>query len=140
MRCSVSSIRISDGKALPHEIAIIKALVSRGVPLVATACSPTSWQLDLHNMSMGTASLVLPMWLSFLRDQFKAGKDAPAHVRLVTGWGKHSEADTKAPVRRMILTALKAMNSPFRVDSENRGAIVVRGSALKCWLLAFSDS
>ena len=139
MRCSVCIVRISDERAPHHEIAIVKALLFRGVPLVATACSPTSWKLDLHNMSMGTASLVLPMWLSFLRHQFKAGKDAPADVRLVTGWGKHSEADTKAPVRRMILTALEAMKSPFRVDSENKGALVVRGSALKCWLLALSD-
>lgn len=91
-------------------------------------------------MSLGTASVVFPMWLSCLRDQFKSGKQAPGEVRVVTGWGKHSEADVRAPIRRMMVAGLGAMESPFKADPNNRGTLVARGSALKQWLLTLPSN
>jgi hypothetical protein len=89
------------------------------------------WQLDLHNMSVGTASIVFPLWLSSLRDRFQRNDGLPVEVRLITGWGKHSKADVKAPVRKMILAELEALKNPFKADNENRGAFITRGSSLK---------
>lgn len=91
-------------------------------------------------MSLGTACVIFPMWLSCLRDQFKSGKQAPGEVRVVTGWGKHSEADVRAPIRRMMVAGLGAMESPFKADPNNRGTLVARGSALKQWLLTLPSN
>jgi hypothetical protein len=84
--------------------------------------------------------MVFPMWLSCLRDQFKSGKQAPGEVRVVTGWGKHSEADVRAPIRRVMVAGLGAMESPFKADPNNRGTLVARGSALKQWLLTLPSN
>jgi hypothetical protein len=90
----------------------------------------------MHKMSIGTASVILPLWLRYLSHQFESDvhEKLPVEVRLVTGWGKHSEGDVKAPMRTVIINELAALASPFKVDSQNRGAIHAQGSSVKKWL------
>jgi len=134
-------LRLKEQRASsPGEICVVKVLLLHGVPPKAVTWSSASWQLDLHSMSLGTACVIFPMWLSCLRDQFKSGKQAPGEVRVVTGWGKHSEADVRAPIRRMMVAGLGAMESPFKADPNNCGTLVARGSALKQWLLTLPSN
>lgn len=134
MQIVLCCVRLQDENTSSEELNIVQFLLVRGLPAECVMFSSDVWQLDLHSMSVGTASIVLPLWLSSLRDRVQ-GHDGlfPAEVRIVTGWGKHSKADVKAPVRRTIMAELEALNSPFKADSENRGAFIARGSSLKKW-------
>ncbi|KAG0563188.1 hypothetical protein M758_8G009500 [Ceratodon purpureus] len=126
--------RLQNERASSEELNIVQFLLAQGLPSESVTFSSDIWQLDLHKMSVGTASIVLPLWLSSLRDRFQRNDGCPVEVRLVTGWGKHSKSDFKAPVRKMIMTELLALKSPFKADSENRGAFITRGPSLKQWL------
>nr|PNR37624.1 hypothetical protein PHYPA_020733 [Physcomitrium patens] len=126
--------RLYDEDASSEELSIVQLLLARGLPPECVVFSPDVWQLDLHNMSLGTASIMLPLWLDSLRDRFQLNHKPPLEVKLITGWGKHSKADVKAPVRKMIVAELEVLKSPFKPDSENRGALITRGHLLKKWL------
>ena len=126
-------LRLQKGRASSEELSIVQFLLARGLPSQCVTFSSDIWQLDLHSMSVGTASVIFPLWLSCLRDRFQRNDGFPVEVRLVTGWGKHSKADVKAPVRKMIMAELEALKSPFKADSENRGAFITRGFSLKKW-------
>jgi len=119
--------------ASPEELDIVQHLLSRGLPSECVTFSSDVWQLDLHDMSVGTAAIVLPLWLNSLRDRLQRNDGFPAEVIIITGWGKHSKADVKAPVRKLIMAELEALKSPFKADSDNRGAFITRGSSLKKW-------
>lgn len=125
--------RLQNEGASSEELNVVQFLLAQGLPSECVMFSSDIWQLDLHNMSVGTASIVFPLWLSSLRDRFQRNDGLPVEVRLITGWGKHSKADVKAPVRRMILAELEALKNPFKADNENRGAFITRGSSLKKW-------
>lgn len=125
--------RLQEKRASAEELNIVQFLLARGLPSECVTFSSDVWQLDLHNMSVGTASIVLSLWLSSLRDRLQRNDGFPAEVKIITGWGKHSKAEVKGPVRKVIMAELEALKSPFKADSENRGALIARGSSLKKW-------
>lgn len=127
-------VRLRNKGASSEELNIVQFLLARGLPSECVTFASDVWQLDLHNMSVGSASIVLSLWLNALRDRLQGNGGLPVEVRLITGWGKHSRADIKAPVRKMIMAELEALKSPFIADSKNRGAFLTRGSSLKKWL------
>lgn len=125
--------RLQVKMASPEELDIVQHLLSRGLPSECVTFSSDIWQLDLHNMSVGTASIILTLWLSSLRDRIQRNDGVPAEVIIITGWGKHSKSDVKAPVRKLIMVELEVLKSPFKADSDNRGAFIARGSSLEKW-------
>lgn len=126
-------VRLQDEGASAEELKIVQFLLARGLPSECVTFSSDMWQLDMHNMSVGTASIILPLWLSSLRYRVQQNDGFPAEVKLVTGWGKHSRTDVKAPVRTVIMAELEALKSPFKPYGENKGAFFARGSSLKKW-------
>lgn len=122
------------------ELMVIKELLILGVPPECVKYLEDAWELDLHHMFMGTANIALFLWLQQLKARCIGGVKFPAEVRVVTGWGKHSDVEGKSVVKENVAEFLERMKSPFRVDSQNRGVMTARGSSLQTWLNAMFQS
>ncbi|KAL2622670.1 hypothetical protein R1flu_002875 [Riccia fluitans] len=128
--CSELELRkVSEG-----ELMVIKELLILGVPPECVRYAEEAWDLDLHRMFLGTANVALFLWLQQLKARCIGGVKFPSEVRVVTGWGKHSDVEGKSVVKENVAEFLERMNSPFRVDSQNRGVLTARGTSLQSWL------
>ncbi|BBN13411.1 protein MpPPR_66 [Marchantia polymorpha subsp. ruderalis] len=134
--CSELELREVSG----GELAVIKELLILGVPADCVKYSEDAWELDLHHMFMGTANIALFLWLQQLKARCMGGVKFPVEVRVVTGWGKHSDVEGKSVVKQNVAEFLERLKSPFRVDSQNRGVMTARGSSLQAWLNALFQS
>ncbi|KAJ7548433.1 hypothetical protein O6H91_07G012100 [Diphasiastrum complanatum] len=122
-----------------EELSIVERVLELGLPPESTVWVGTTWTLNLHNMAMGTAYLMLMLWLKELAFRLK-NVSAPDQVGLITGWGKHSELQGDCLVKAMAVAKLSLMQSPFKADRYNKGRLVARGHIIRGWLLSRSQA
>ncbi|KAL3691229.1 hypothetical protein R1sor_004880 [Riccia sorocarpa] len=134
--CSELELR----KVPEGELMVIRELLILGVPPECVKYAEETWELDLHRMFLGTANVTLFLWLQQLKARCIGGVKFPSEVRVVTGWGKHSDVEGKSVLKETVAEFLERMKSPFRVDSQNRGLLAARGSSLQSWLAAMFQS
>ncbi|CAM6098596.1 unnamed protein product [Calypogeia fissa] len=128
---SLQLMGIPDG-----ELGAVKELLALGLPPDSVKWDQDVWELDMHDMFLGTASVVLFQWLRQLKVHCVDGVPVPLTIRVVTGWGKHSDVEGRPVLKHKVLELLERMQSPFRIDSHNKGVLMSRGSSLKSWLTA----
>lgn len=109
-------------------------------PIGTSFADPRASTLDLHNLSVAGARIMLRAWLAFLRQAAARGQRLvlTQSVRIVTGRGRNSR--TGVPVLRP--EVLRALGEDFGIPlvlgpraHDNPGAVAVEIDRLYAWLL-----
>lgn len=92
-------------------------------------------KLDLHGMHLGTAYLVMLMWMNEMRCRFYDGnKQIPAEITVVCGSGKHSRIRGESPVKALVKKMMIRTQSPLKINRKNTGCFVAKGHIVRDWL------
>ncbi|KAK3262832.1 hypothetical protein CYMTET_28338, partial [Cymbomonas tetramitiformis] len=91
--------------------------------------------LDLHGTSPGSAKCLTLVWLSAVEESFNKNQTSrpPDKIKIVTGWGKHSDAYGKSEVKDGVESILDSLSSPFRVPEQNPGILVAPAHEVLRW-------
>eukprot|EP00250_Pteridium_aquilinum_P019298 c24382_g1_i2 orf=303-3173(+) len=116
--------------AIVWEVAAEKQIYPKAV----TRKAAKYWAINLHTMSMGTAIIALSRTLSNLKEGMLATGIVPERIDIITGWGRRSRVTGSSLVKQAVEETLKAVSSPFRVESGNLGCFVGIGQPLADWL------
>ncbi|KAH7442674.1 hypothetical protein KP509_03G098600 [Ceratopteris richardii] len=106
-------------------------------PKAVTRKAANYWAINLHTMSMGTAIIALSRILSSLKGGMLATGIVPERIDIITGWGRRSRVTGSSLVKQAVEEILKAVSSPFRLESGNIGCFVGIGQPLVDWLYEF---
>jgi pentatricopeptide repeat protein len=103
-------------------------------PKAVTQKAAKYWAINLHTMSMGTAIVALSRTLAHLKERMLATGVVPERIDIITGWWRRSRITGSSLIKQAIEEILKAVSSPFRVESRNSGCFVGIGHPLAVWL------
>ncbi|XP_012570240.1 pentatricopeptide repeat-containing protein At2g17033 [Cicer arietinum] len=130
----VLSIEELNGSLEGGEAMVVKELVSCSVILEEVMVwDSKEVKLDLHGFHLGSAYLVMLLWLEEMQKRLLNG-EIPAEITVVCGFGKHSNVRGESPVKVLVKEMLMKMKSPLRIDRKNIGCFVAKGKAVKNWL------
>lgn len=97
--------------------------------------NPSSWLINLHVMSEGTAITALSRTLAWFHRELIVSGVGPFRIDIVTGWGRRSRITGSSSVRQSIKDLLNAFQFPFFTENGNSGCFVGCGEPLNNWLL-----
>lgn len=130
----VLSIEELNGSLEGGEAMVVKELVLCSVILEEVMVwDSKEVKLDLHGFHLGSAYLVMLLWLEEMQKRLLNG-EIPAEITVVCGFGKHSNVRGESPVKVLVKEMLMKMKSPLRIDRKNIGCFVAKGKAVKNWL------
>eukprot|EP00887_Chlorella_sp_A99_P007440 scaffold2.g7440.t1 len=129
------------GEAL---VVLITEAMDKGVGVRAFGswdpASPDAAKIDLHFMSVPSASLVLRAWLLWHKGQVARGRRAPRdrEFTIITGWGRNS-SNNVARLRPEVARLLEggSLGAPLALETppNNAGVFVVPSDRMYAWLL-----
>jgi pentatricopeptide repeat protein len=109
---------------------LLKKALALGVfakPVQASDAS--SWKLDLHEHSEGSAVTAVRWWLEEEIRPWLSEQPSSVYpditVELITGWGKHRGAGKTGDIKQAVAQALVAMGVPFKPEDRNHGRLTI---------------
>ncbi|KAK8481716.1 hypothetical protein V6N13_018371 [Hibiscus sabdariffa] len=123
------------------EALLVKELVeSSSVLDEAMEWKDVELKLDLHGLHLGSAYLIMLLWIEEMKHRFKAKECViPAQITIVCGSGKHSSVRGESPVKTLIKAMMVRMKSPMKINRKNIGCFIAKGQVVKNWLSQLMD-
>ncbi|OAY52264.1 pentatricopeptide repeat-containing protein At2g17033 isoform X2 [Manihot esculenta] len=117
------------------EAMLVEALAGFSVLEETMKWNALEAKLDLHGMHLGSAYLIMLLWVEEMRKRLSSGNYViPAEITVVCGSGKHSSIRGESPVKQMVKEMMVKLRSPMRIDRKNIGCFIAKGAVVKEWL------